>query len=783
MNIGNSGVSFGGFVRLDADGGVKGRYACELFGASPAESAATNTAAIQAALDAAEDGGLVSLQSPGTYLVTYSAATTTACGKKTALAIHAGTRLTLGPEVTIKLADDSDCYMLVDYEGQEADSPNIFIEGGAWDQNVSNQTQRVGSARTTGADGTTLIHPTDAWMAHSLWFSRADRIVIRDARFLNAGKFAMLLSDCDDLVVDTITFDTESDGVHLHPPCSRFAVRNLRGTTNDNMVGVTAGDYENYETSLGDFADGVIENLAVLDCSEPVRLTGKAGYTFSDILIRNVSGSVNSGQGVNFLDDGVLTGAVMTRIRVEGIDLSMGADSGKIAVSVAASGLTDLAIRDITVRGADNLAVKCTVSPDLLSVDDLKNHDASDADMVQVTGVPALLRLTRASAKFPTPAGSGSVLRFTGAGGAGSVLMDTMYHEGGVLLATSSTTPELSVQAGNVVSKSANGGAFSVSSTVDLQVAGYHGIDSDYVAVCSDSAALRLSGRGYRRTGSGTGLAYINAGTFSVDWPDLRFSIPTTSGATTPTPVAGDRVYNTNTAQVAGVGPVVWTGSRWVAANNDPPVRRPLYRHLYEVLAQSGNGTWTVRGEYTAVTGTLAVIAAGTTWPTLNGYTSSTSGSEARVAGGYTNYKTNQGRGWVFRFIAKASDLTNARYYFGVTNQTSTTMSAADDPAGDYAGFQFSSVRPDTNLMCVTKDGTTQRATDSGLAADTNPHLFEIVATPTSVQFWIDGVLRATHAAELPRSAQAMRFAMTVTPTADEAKQVSLAWFTAEPIE
>jgi len=54
---------------------------------------------------------------------------------------------------------------------------------------------------------------------------------------------------------------------------------------------------------------------------------------------------------------------------------------------------------------------------------------------------------------------------------------------------------------------------------------------------------------------------------------------------------------------------------------------------------------------------------------------------------------------------------------------------AADDPAGDYAGLQFSTVR-DTNFQFVTKNNVAQELWDSGVPIDTDAHILRIVFRP-----------------------------------------------------
>lgn len=60
-------------------------------------------------------------------------------------------------------------------------------------------------------------------------------------------------------------------------------------------------------------------------------------------------------------------------------------------------------------------------------------------------------------------------------------------------------------------------------------------------------------------------------------------------------------------------------------------------------------------------------------------------------------------------------DITDQRLFVGFSDQTLAVMNASDNPAGHYAGLQFSTNRGDTNFKFVTKDGVTQNLQDVGI--------------------------------------------------------------------
>jgi len=95
---------------------------------------------------------------------------------------------------------------------------------------------------------------------------------------------------------------------------------------------------------------------------------------------------------------------------------------------------------------------------------------------------------------------------------------------------------------------------------------------------------------------------------------------------------------------------------------------------------------------------------------------------------------------------------TTTRVWVGISDGTTNSGSGSDTPAGKFAMFRYSHNAGDTNWKCITSDGSTLTVTDSGVAADTNPHTFEIQfndSTP-NVVFSIDGSVVQTITTHLP---------------------------------
>lgn len=163
-------------------------------------------------------------------------------------------------------------------------------------------------------------------------------------------------------------------------------------------------------------------------------------------------------------------------------------------------------------------------------------------------------------------------------------------------------------------------------------------------------------------------------------------------------------------------------------------------------------------GDSMAITGTQSAVApTATEGATQNYLSGAVAGNDVGLSG---NLVSRTSRNIVLWCPVKIQESTAVRYWIGVTDQTLTTMAGADNPAGNYACFRFSTGAPDTNWKCVTKDNTTQNVTDSGIAANTTRRWLAIEFNDSvpNVKFYIDGALVQTHTANLPTTATNVRF-------------------------
>lgn len=101
---------------------------------------------------------------------------------------------------------------------------------------------------------------------------------------------------------------------------------------------------------------------------------------------------------------------------------------------------------------------------------------------------------------------------------------------------------------------------------------------------------------------------------------------------------------------------------------------------------------------------------------------------------------------WGMTFVARmktGSDITSVRYWYGMSNGT---LTAADTPTVDTAGFRASTGVPDTNWKAVTCDNTGCTVTDTGVSFAANAaHWFRVHFGTSKANFYIDDVLVASH--------------------------------------
>jgi hypothetical protein len=174
-------------------------------------------------------------------------------------------------------------------------------------------------------------------------------------------------------------------------------------------------------------------------------------------------------------------------------------------------------------------------------------------------------------------------------------------------------------------------------------------------------------------------------------------------------------------------------------------------------LATLGSGS-NVNPTATAGAGHTSTSAATASTSTVIGDTTGQNGNNS-VTGMLAFYK------WSFKFAA--GNTTNVRYWMGLGSFNSSgtgnntlailgsTAYANDTPNKTTLGFRFSSTTDTVWQAVAAVAGGSQTISSTGVAIDTNPHVFEMATniTGTTITYYIDGTLVSTIFTNLPNPA------------------------------
>lgn len=523
-----------------------------------------DTAAIQAALN---HGGRVCITRPETYIVSAALVRAGVLPNATlnsALVIQSNTTLMLARGVVLRMANHSDCYLMRNANPAGGDH-DISIAGGAFDGNCNNQQDNL------------WVEPY--WFGHLMVFKNVQRLGVRDTGTIEPTCYAWLFAGCNDVTVERIGFrhfHRNSDGVHFDGPSARIVVRDLSGTTADNMVSFTPDEGTYFfgkaiaEWGTGDIRDVLVENVSSIDAKEPVRLTGPAYRIMENFIIRNVSGTVRDGMGVHLHDDdlGALSGCRMSNILVENISCQV--PPGYAQVAIDASGATDVTVRDVWVRSRQNMAVLVESKP----------GSSVDLPSLRIDALRTVVPVERL-VKIGGANGTARVRSLTGGGWSGSLA------SGGAMIDISQR-----VDAINLSGVTCTGGIFLNKLTplpTAMTLNALKLVNAEYGFVVQGSTAINLSNSSINGTTTlalyqadpaawtrvtGFGLTYgpgvpvnpvyIAGGWLSVSNPSWRMR----GLSFTAPPAVGDRFYNTEVGAMPwaalGIGGVRFDGVGWV---------------------------------------------------------------------------------------------------------------------------------------------------------------------------------------------------------------------------
>lgn len=500
----------------------------------PAPSGTDDTAAINALL-AANAGKVVRGRPGSTYRISAP------------LVVRTGTTLDMtGCTVTLKAG--SNCNMLQNYAvGAGGRDSDITVIGGRWDR---------------GANGGTTI------ALISLFLRGVDRLTLRGITYVStAGKFAIRVADVTDYTIGDITFPgAASDGVHITGPAVRGIIRNIKGTTGDDLISITPRDWVGYDDVFGDVTDLLVDGVYAKDGTAAViKLSGGTGCKARRITIRNVYGNVSQ-WGIAIIDETQNGPCDVDDLTIDGVHLLTSSSGSTIHIAASAAGTIRISnVQD--VAGVQNGAVvqvrqnagSAAASVARLVLDGFDITQGQSRGIVDINTGATVGDLALRNGRFVLATGNGNVITLAGATSVlGRVIAADLHLTScRCLLNTPASTPAITILARNIHAKSCSRilNLLGVSVDATLSDCVFDSNVSAWVYVSGGTATIR--GGGISRVGTQVGVQRAAAEVVRVINPDLPVDLSLLARN------ADDVAINTNAALACGTGRAISNGTSW----------------------------------------------------------------------------------------------------------------------------------------------------------------------------------------------------------------------------
>ncbi len=221
--------------------------------------------------------------------------------------IHGGQTLKLSPYTEVRLKEMSNCAMVED-DDFTVFKENICIDGGLWDMcndkqepnpwhfpgvDGKNTYQRMQEIGVTLKNSDTLV---PFYTGICMRFCRVKNFVMKNVTIRNPVTYGVQVSYMEYFTFRDITFDYyrgapklwNMDGIHIEGNCKHGYLNNLKGTTHDDLVAITADDGAPY----GPIEDIVVDGIFAEGTHSAVRVLSH-GELVKNIKISNVYGTYN----------------------------------------------------------------------------------------------------------------------------------------------------------------------------------------------------------------------------------------------------------------------------------------------------------------------------------------------------------------------------------------------------------------------------------------------------------------------------------------------------------
>lgn len=231
---------------------------------------------------------------------------------KKPIVIPSNFKLKLPRFAEIKLADDANCFMLMNKtvkkpgerlreyltpneknlwyyidelsEDKEDECSSFEIEGGIW--NFNNKNQDDNPLQTGKFD-------ERHFLGHIMLFYNVRNFKLSNMTFKDPSNYAVMIEKGSYFTIENIEFDfnegkpysVNMDGIHLNGNCHYGVIKNLKGACYDDFVALNA-----HEGAGGDITNIEIDGLFAENCHSAVRLL-TVNHKIEHITISNVFGS------------------------------------------------------------------------------------------------------------------------------------------------------------------------------------------------------------------------------------------------------------------------------------------------------------------------------------------------------------------------------------------------------------------------------------------------------------------------------------------------------------
>ena len=439
--------------------------------------------------------------------------------------------------------------------------------------------------------------------AHCICIASSARVKLGGGlQIKGAIKYSYLVANVLYLDAQGLRFNNNSDGLHLQPPIDYAYVRDLYGTTGDDMFAMTGGDYLDYDLGLrGTFNHIDVKGIYGVNSLCAVKVAGNSTTPVRHLSVDGVYGSYQHSVIRIWTDSAQLAQTNVKTLNIDNVGGVPGAGyraiefktvgTGAVTVDNAVIGVISanyssatVPVLSVTTGSAGSSSVRvynleCRCPRDVAYFLELGGDgagaDNSRIDNLKVNFDKTLLatsvsdaagvRITRGQINTVIVSGnidlvSGQAVIRKSSGKVERVIFDKLIQFNGYGFISTGVNYDGTTPLVEFI-----GGYFSNPDKLTSLVSGYS-------VVCGGNVVSSKTGEVFTTTTGTVNISgYMQYGNSAipstpvsgVTWAIKGFGIFADVGNATA--VRGSHCYNTNTSLAGGVGPVVANGSSWLS--------------------------------------------------------------------------------------------------------------------------------------------------------------------------------------------------------------------------